>query len=89
MRYERKYKIENISYSLVEQSIRLHPAGFQKLFPDRQVNNIYFDTMGLEFFKQSHEGSSPRVKIRLRWYGNFFNNNGKYNFKLICICFPN
>ena len=45
MRYERKYKIENLSLSLVEQSIRLHPAGFRKIFPDRQVNNIFISIL--------------------------------------------
>jgi SPX domain protein involved in polyphosphate accumulation len=70
MRYERKYKIENISYSLVEQSIRLHPAGFQKLFPDRQVNNIYFDTSNWTTFKENVMGIAKRRKYRVRWYGD-------------------
>ena len=69
MRYERKYKIENLSYSLVEQSIRLHPAGFRKIFPDRQVNNIYFDTSDWTTFKENVMGIAERKKFRIRWYG--------------------
>jgi SPX domain protein involved in polyphosphate accumulation len=69
MRYERKYKIENLSYSLVEQSIRLHPAGFRKIFPDRQVNNIYFDTSDWTTFKENVMGIAERKKFRVRWYG--------------------
>ncbi|MFK8006803.1 MAG: polyphosphate polymerase domain-containing protein [Saprospiraceae bacterium] len=68
MRYERKYKIENLSYSLVEQSIRLHPAGFRKIFPDRQVNNIYFDTSDWTTFKENVMGIAERKKFRVRWY---------------------
>ena len=69
MRYERKYKIENLSLSLVEQSIRLHPAGFRKIFPDRQVNNIYFDTSDWTTFKENVMGIAERKKFRVRWYG--------------------
>lgn len=69
MRYERKYKIENLSLSLVEQSIRLHPAGFRKIFSDRQVNNIYFDTYDWTAFKENVMGIAERKKFRVRWYG--------------------
>lgn len=69
MRYERKYKIENLSYSLIEQSLRLHPAGFRKIFPDRQVNNIYFDTSDWTTFKENVMGIAERKKFRVRWYG--------------------
>jgi SPX domain protein involved in polyphosphate accumulation len=69
MRYERKYKIENLSLSLVKQSIRLHPAGFRKIFPDRQVNNIYFDTLDWTTFKENVMGIAERKKFRVRWYG--------------------
>ncbi len=69
MRYERKYKIENLSLSLVEQSLRLHPAGFRKIFPDRQVNNIYFDTLDWTTYKENVMGIAERKKFRVRWYG--------------------
>ena len=69
MRYERKYKIDQLALSLVEQSIRLHPAGFRKIFPDRQVNNIYFDTTDFVTFKENVMGISERKKYRIRWYG--------------------
>ena len=46
MRYERKYKIEGVSLGIILQSIAMHPAGLSKIYPDRQINNIYFDTPG-------------------------------------------
>ena len=72
MRYERKYKIDNLSLSLIEQSIRLHPASFRPIFPDRQVNNIYFDSSNWVTFQENVMGIADRKKFRVRWYGNQF-----------------
>ena len=41
-----------------------------KIFPDRIVESIYFDTKDLQFFSLSEEGVTPRFKIRLRGYYN-------------------
>lgn len=82
MRYERKYKIENLSLSLVEQSIRLHPAGFRKIFPDRQVNNIYFDTSDWTTFKENVMGIAERKKFRVRWYGENLQASEKPVFEI-------
>ena len=41
-----------------------------KIFPDRIVESIYFDTKDLQFFSLSEEGVTPRFKIRLRGYNN-------------------
>ena len=70
MRYERKFKIDHLALHLVEQTIRLHPAAFRKIFPDRKVNNIYFDTPDLTTFKENVMGIADRKKFRIRWYGN-------------------
>jgi hypothetical protein len=42
----------------------------KKLFPDRIVESVYFDTEDLQFFNLSEEGITPRFKIRLRGYNN-------------------
>ena len=73
MRYERKYKIEHLALPLVEQSIRLHPAGFRKIYPNRQVNNVYFDTPDWTTFKENVMGIAERKKFRVRWYGEKLN----------------
>lgn len=54
----------------IEQVLRQHPAGFRPLFPQRRVNNIYFDTPELEEFYQNVAGNPQRRKHRLRWYGH-------------------
>ena len=47
----------------------------KKIFPDRIVESIYFDTKDLQFFNLSEEGVTPRFKIRLRGYNNQKLNN--------------
>ena len=42
----------------------------KKLFPDRIVESVYFDTKDLQFFNLSEEGITPRFKIRIRGYNN-------------------
>lgn len=69
MRYERKYKLENVGRSVVEQIIRLHPEGFRELYPPRRVNNIYFDTPDFRCFLDNVAGIAERKKFRVRWYG--------------------
>ncbi len=68
MRFERKYRIENMSIGHVIQIVKSHPSGFYKAFPDRVVNNIYFDTPNLECFNDNLNGLSHRKKYRVRWY---------------------
>jgi len=70
MRFERKYRIEGMSQAALQQIIRLHPASFRSLYPDRQVNNIYLDTPQLTTFQQNVNGFNQRKKYRIRWYGN-------------------
>jgi hypothetical protein len=42
------------------------------LFPDGQVNSLYFDTFDLEEHLRSDAGDSAKDKIRIRWYGDEF-----------------
>ncbi len=70
MRYERKYRISACDHRFVEQVLRNHPASFRKIFPDRQINNIYWDTIGLQTYHDNVVGIANRQKFRLRWYGN-------------------
>lgn len=69
MRFERKYRIEGKPAATVKQLLRYHPASFRELYPDRQVNNVYFDTPALETFHQNVYGKNERKKFRVRWYG--------------------
>ena len=64
-RYEIKFiinKKEKINF--------INKNHLNKIFPDRIVESIYFDTKDLQFFSLSAEGVTPRFKIRLRGYNN-------------------
>lgn len=82
MRYERKYRIEGIPAAWVEQAVRQHPASFRTLFPDRQINNIYFDTPDLSGFNQNVAGVPQRRKHRMRWYGTVQNKLNRPTFEI-------
>jgi len=70
MRYELKYAIDHIDHhAIVAELLSRHPSSFTRLFPDRQVNNIYFDTSQFHCFHQNIEGQPRRRKLRIRWYG--------------------
>ncbi len=81
-RFERKYKIEGLEAATVEGAILLHPAGFRELYPDRIVNNVYFDTVELTTFRQNVDGVNQRKKFRLRWYGEDTENIRKPQFEI-------
>jgi hypothetical protein len=49
--------------------IKLNKLGFSKEYPDRWVNNVYFDTYDYEAYSSNLSGESSRRKIRYRWYG--------------------
>ena len=48
----------------------LFASGFKKHHDDRRVNSIYFDNSDLRDFWDGEEGSVPRTKTRVRFYGN-------------------
>lgn len=72
LRYERKFRIDQISLADIENIIRLHPAGFIKAYPSRDVNNIYLDTLNMQTYFDNVEGIANRKKFRIRWYGELF-----------------
>jgi SPX domain protein involved in polyphosphate accumulation len=72
LRYERKYLITAYSYKEVEQLIKINKACFSEVFQQRNINNIYFDTLGMNHYYDNVEGASNRLKVRIRWYGETF-----------------
>ena len=72
IRYERKYCLPAGTHNNLESIILRHPAFFKKTYPERQVNNIYFDTPDFDAFVDNIEGNTHREKIRIRWYGTDF-----------------
>ena len=68
-RYERKYTT-NIHYAgFIDVLIKQSPAMFRQAYLPRQVNNVYFDTPGLDCFFENLFGIGHRWKARIRWYG--------------------
>ncbi|MDF7809377.1 polyphosphate polymerase domain-containing protein [Pontiellaceae bacterium B12219] len=68
-RYERKMLPVGTDSVGVEHRIRLHPAGFREVYPPREVNNLYLDTLDRRDFREHEQGVSQRSKTRIRWYG--------------------
>ena len=42
----------------------------RKHFPDRLVNNIYYDSHSYDAYADNVDGISQRTKLRYRWYGS-------------------
>ena len=68
-RLETKFVISSIYKNDLLNWIRLNPAIFIVPYPDRWINNIYFETFEYDAFKQNIAGISSRNKVRYRWYG--------------------
>ena len=75
-----------IKGNILDHLNALKKKKLSKPFPDRKINSIYFDTDDLDYFKDGEEGTTPRIKVRYRWYDNegFFNGyvelKKKYSF---------
>ena len=80
MRLEVKMKINSKDFFLEEwckTKVKLN-----RLYDDRQVNSIYYDTHNLESAKDNLDGYAKRVKYRLRWYENDINKLANLEFKI-------
>lgn len=73
-RFERKFRLADISAQELEGLVKCHPAFFAEEHPPRDINNVYFDSLHFDSFADNVEGFSHRQKIRIRWYGQLFGN---------------
>ena len=81
-RYELKFKIAWESRESFKKLLKLSSYNFETAYPPRFVNNIYFDTENFKNYFDNLNGNFLRKKIRIRWYGKFFNNiNPKLEYK--------
>lgn len=71
-RYERKFVAASFSAMQAEALVRQNSAFFVPVFHPRRVNNIYFDTPGLDCYFDNLFGIGKRWKVRIRWYGDLF-----------------
>ena len=72
-RNEKKFLLYKVSRKALFFQYKLSNLLLSQSYPDRWVNNIYFDNINMDSFNQSIEGQSKRTKVRLRWYGDFHN----------------
>ena len=72
-RNEKKFLLYKVSRKALFIQYKLSNLLLSQSYPDRWVNNIYFDNINMDLFNQSIEGQSKRAKVRLRWYGDFHN----------------
>ena len=68
-RYELKFVAPPDSADWVISQLKAHPARFRRAYPERLLNNVYFDTENLVSYADNLSGISRRVKVRYRWYG--------------------
>ena len=71
-RKERKFRV-SISDSVLIFA-ELQKRGIQHLYKKRLIQSQYFDTKNFQMHFDSEEGLLPRNKVRVRWYGNNFEN---------------
>jgi SPX domain protein involved in polyphosphate accumulation len=69
-RYEIKFVAHELEYQRLLLWVRQHPSCFFNEYPDRQVNNVYFDSHNYRSYDDNISGSSSRIKVRYRWYGS-------------------
>jgi hypothetical protein len=75
-RFERKYYLSparvGLAYGLVRQICLTDMS-----FPWEQINSLYFDTADLDQHERSSSGDFSKDKVRIRWYGEDKDLNGK------------
>ena len=69
-RYEIKFVANELELNKILNWINNHPARFISTYPNRQVNNVYFDTFNYSCYEENLSGASSRAKVRYRWYGS-------------------
>ena len=71
-RLELKYLINKFDSRKVINLLKSLPINIKEKYDSRQVNNIYFDTQNNHSLVEHLNGIKNRYKIRIRWYGKFY-----------------
>lgn len=70
-RFERKFQLDKPMLELFNYWFAKQNFGFKSPYPDRHVNNVYYDSNSFSSFMDAEAGISNKVKVRTRWYGEF------------------
>ena len=73
-RHEFKFVTKGSFYQQFKCWVLCHALGFKTAYPSRWINNIYFDSYGLDSYEDNLSGASTRIKLRYRWYGSLTNS---------------
>ena len=102
MRYELKMVFPENEYASIVNNLVNSTKYIREIYHERQVNNIYFDTLNYSDYIANLHGDSNRKKYRIRWYDGLFGKieapvlelkykrglvGGKKNMKLPCFTF--
>lgn len=68
LRQEVKFVCSSVHLSTILQWIKCSQEDFYIQYPDRWVNNIYFDTFDYKSYVENEAGIGSRSKVRYRWY---------------------
>lgn len=69
MRYELKFLFSCEEYEAVLKRMHDNAYGIREIYCERQINNIYLDTLGYSDYLANFHGDDQRLKYRIRWYG--------------------
>ncbi len=70
VRVEKKFVARADTLTLIQNWIQHSPEHFREVYEPRWVNNIYFDSHDYSAYEENLTGTSQRVKLRYRWYGD-------------------
>jgi len=70
LRREIKFVANEFFVIQIRSWLETSRLGLRKHFPDRIVNNIYYDTHSYDAYTDNLDGISKRTKLRYRWYGS-------------------
>ena len=65
-RYEIKFTLNE--FGITHALSWLSQIGAKKKYQDRDVNSLYFDNLNLDAVRDNLTGTTPRYKVRFRWY---------------------
>lgn len=68
-RLEIKLVCDEVFDQWIEDWLAGHITPFARPYPDRWINNVYYDTGNLDCLLDNVAGLPNREKLRLRWYG--------------------
>ena len=63
-RFERKFIIPFYYQEFIYEIIANLPSRFIEIFNERDINNIYMDTLNYDIFKENIDGLSNRNKLK-------------------------